>query len=201
MRRKLIPVPFLFTLTPAGAPALPLPTSWTNQNWFSRGLGQASAIAAPIIAQEGICPSPSNCKNNNPGALAYAGQPGATLGPGGTAVFDTYQDGYNALINQIDLYASGSCAACGGQPLTIAQMTAIYAPAGIPGNDPSTYAANIAAALGVSPDTSLSSIVSNPDLPPIDLSSIGLPDVTIDPTFLIIAGGIALVALLLLRNA
>src|ERR1700678_3471252 len=61
-------------------------------------------------------------QDNNPGNLMYAGQSGATPGPGGFAVFPTYDAGLNALYNQINLYSTGACGACGGQPLTIQQM-------------------------------------------------------------------------------
>jgi hypothetical protein len=122
----------------------------------------------------------------------YAGQPGATEGPGGFAVFDTYEDGYNALLAQLNLYAAGTCAACEGQPQTIASTFQIYAPASQAGNNPDLYASNVAAALGVDPSTPLASVlgpgISTDLTTPVDLSSIGLPGVTIDPTTLIIGG-------------
>jgi hypothetical protein len=188
MRRK-IPIPHLF-IRP-------------------RGFGQTDVLVQSIITQEGTCPSSSNCKNNNPGNLIYAGQPGATAGPGGFAVFDTYQDGYNALVNQLGLYASGACGACNGQPQTLASMFQIYAPAGQGNNNPTIYAQNVANALGVDPTTSVSSILAGgsgsssvqPDLtasfPTLDLSSLGLPDLSsIDPTVLAVGAlvlGFALV--------
>jgi hypothetical protein len=174
--------------------------------YSTRGLGQLSTLIQAITTQEGTCPSPSSCKNNNPGNLMYAGQPGATSGPGGFAVFDTYQDGYNALVNQLGLYANGTCGACNGQPQTLASMFQIYAPAGIPGNNPTIYAQNVANALGVDPNTSVSSVLGSGStmstaptlsfptlttdpttgLPSLDLSSLGLPDLSsIDPTWLI----------------
>ena len=138
----------------------------------------------------------------------YAGQPGATGVPGSLASFDTYQDGYNALVNQLGLYANGTCGACNGQPQTLASVFQIYAPAGIPGNNPAVYTTNVANALGVDPNTSLSSILaggsgvstaqpffgtdtsSTPTFD-LDLSSLGLPDFTIDPTWLL-AGTVVL---------
>ena len=106
-------------------------------------------------------PNGSNSyRDNNPGNLMYAGQSGATQGAGGFAVFPTYDAGLNALYNQINLYSTGACGACGGQPLTIQQMADIYAPASQPGNDPVAYANNMAAALGVSPNTPLSAALA-----------------------------------------
>lgn len=81
----------------------------------------------------------------------YAGQPGATLGPNGFAVFPDYQTGYQALLNQVNLDAS--------RGLTISQFASKYAPAA-GGNDPTTYAANLAAAVGLSPGDLLSGAAS-----------------------------------------
>lgn len=182
--------------------------------YSTRGLGQLSTLIQAITTQEGTCPSPSSCKNNNPGNLMYAGQPGATSGPGGFAVFDTYQDGYNALVNQLGLYANGTCQACGGVPQTIASVFQIYAPAGQGSNNPTVYSNNVAAALGLPTSTPLSSVLDGsagtstlgvPDLSStfstpvdIDLSSLGLPDFSIDPTWLIagvmIVGFVAVMA-------
>lgn len=176
------------------------------------GLGQTSTVVQAIITQENANPS-----YNNPGNLMYAGQPGATSGPNDLAVFDTYQDGYNALVNQLNLYAAGTCGKCNGQPQTIAGTFQIYAPAGIPGNNPTIYAQNVSNALGVDPSTPLASVLgggaapgttsfSLPDLstglPSLDLSSLGLPDLSsIDPTYLI-AGALVLgvVAVMVLRK-
>jgi hypothetical protein len=116
-----------------------------------RGMGAAtdfSAVANAIQAQEGYYPGSIAYRNNNPGNLMYAGQPGATSGPGGFAVFPDYQTGYNALLNQISLDAS--------RGETISQFISKYAPAA-GGNDPTTYASNVAAALVLSPGDPLAS--------------------------------------------
>lgn len=145
-------------------------------------------LAQAIQTQEGYYPGSIAYTDNNPGNLMYAGQPGATAGPGGFAVFDSYADGQQALYNQLNLYATGTCGACGGQPLTIEQMTAIYAPATQPGNDPAVYATNLANAVGASPSSSLSDVfagtASSSDSDSgsgsgVDLSSLGLG--TVDP--------------------
>lgn len=170
------------------------------------GLGQADALISAIITQEGTCPSPSNCSNNNPGNLVYAGQPGASGVPGQIATFDTYQDGYNALVSQLGLYASGNCAACAGQPQTLSSMFQIYAPASVPGNNPTIYASNVAGALGVPTSTPVSSILATPsgspastaDLSP-DLSSVISSGVNFDPTTLILVGSLAAGLFLLLK--
>ena len=170
-----------------------------------RGLGQSAGIQTlvnGIITQENAAPS-----LNNPGNLMYAGQPGATLGPNGLAQFDSYADGLQALFNQIGLYEDGTCAACGGQPQTIAGMTSIYAPASVPGNNPTIYANNLAAALGVPSDTLLSDVDAGAASTSTDLSSLFsniFSDGTgsVDPTMLAvgaIAAGLVLFAIV--RNA
>jgi hypothetical protein len=117
--------------------------------------GAVSTIASTIQTVEGYYPGSIAYQNNNPGNLVYAGQPGATAGAGGFAVFDSYASGWAALENQVQLYAS--------RGLTISQMMNIYAPASVPGNNPAAYASTIAGALGVSPDTSLADL-SSPSL-------------------------------------
>lgn len=140
-----------------------IPAPWQYPLPGLSGLGssvvvtpQLQTLAQAIQTQEGYYPGSLAYQNNNPGNLIYVGQSGATPGAGGFADFATYQDGLNALYNQLNLYSTGACAVCGGQPLTIAQMAAIYAPAGQGSNNPTVYANNMANALGVSPDTLLS---------------------------------------------
>lgn len=126
-----------------------------------------STIAAAIQNQEGYYPGSLAYQNNNPGNLMYAGQAGATQGAGGFAVFPDYQTGLDALDNQIQLYA--------GRGLTISGMMSIYAPAGSGNNNPTLYASNVAAALGVNPNTPLSSLGSggalDPSALPIDVAT------------------------------
>jgi hypothetical protein len=129
------------------------------------GLGASSAspavatIASTIQTVEGYYPGSLAYNDNNPGNLIFNNQAGATKGPpmAGTpyfyAVFPSYDDGYQALVNQINTYAN--------QGLTINQMMAKYAPAtdanGNPTtNNPTSYANQIATALGVSADATLS---------------------------------------------
>ncbi len=111
-----------------------------------RGLGAIASgyttVADTIVRQEGY--NSKLAPLNNPGNLIYAGQSGATpVTVNGTtwASWPTYDAGYQGLLNQIALDAS--------RGLTISQFTAKYAPAAA-GNDPVTYAANIAAATGLS---------------------------------------------------
>jgi hypothetical protein len=150
------------------------------------GFGDLSTVAATIQQIEGWAPGTRSYRNNNPGNLMYAGQTGA-IGQDaqGFAIFPDYQTGLTALDNQITLDAS--------RGKTISEFTSIYAPAS-DGNNPTSYAAQIAAAAGLSPSDSLSAAIaggsggSSPDLstiglPSFDLSSIDFSDpVTIGVT-------------------
>jgi hypothetical protein len=118
----------------------------------TRGMGQTNAgyssVANIIQTIEGWFPGSPSQTNNNPGNLMYAGQYGATgVSSSGFAVFPDYSTGYQALLNQINLDAS--------RGLTIQQFAAKYAPAA-GGNNPTSYAAQIAAATGLSVSDPLS---------------------------------------------
>lgn len=144
-------------------------------------LGDLATVASTIQQIEGWAPGTRSYRNNNPGNLRYAGQPGA-IGQDaqGFAIFPDYQSGLTALDNQITLDASR------GQ--SISQFTNIYAPAS-DGNNPTSYAAQIAAAAGLSPSDSLSAAIAGTSgsssgvdlssvLPSFDLSSIDFSDPT-----------------------
>jgi hypothetical protein len=133
------------------------------------GVGQLTAVAQAIQTQEGWYPGSVSYTDNNPGNLMAVGQSGCTATPAGFCSFATYADGWNALLNQISLDAS--------RGMSISQFTASYAPASA-GNDPVTYASNIADAVGLSPSDSLAAAISQSGasggLPGgIDLSDVG----------------------------
>jgi hypothetical protein len=147
------------------------------------GLGQLATVATAIQTQEGYYPGSVAYVNNNPGNLMAAGQPGCTATAAGFCSFDSYADGWNALLNQISLDAS--------RGETISQFISKYAPASA-GNDPTTYANNVASAVGLSPDALLSTAISQDggaavasSLAPDSFITQGLTDVssTIDDAF------------------
>jgi hypothetical protein len=128
---------------------------------------QTATIASTIQQVEGYYPGSVAYRNNNPGNLKYVGQAGATgADANGFAVFPDYATGLQALDDQIQLYA--------GRGLSIQGMMQIYAPAS-DGNNPNSYAAQVAGALGVDPSTSLLALslpVGSAPLPSLpDLSS------------------------------
>lgn len=93
-------------------------------------------------------------RNNNPGNLIYtsyyAGAFGAQPGERGFSYFPDYATGYAALKHQIQVDANAG--------LTILQMMNKYAPAS-DGNDPTSYAATVAAATGATVNTPVASVV------------------------------------------
>jgi len=86
--------------------------------------------------------------NNNMGNLRYVGQKGATQGEGGFARFNTPQEGYTALKNQIKLDSS--------RGHTLSSFINKYAPP--IENDTNTYISQITKRLGVNENTKLSDI-------------------------------------------
>ena len=129
---------------------------------------QTATIASTIQQVEGYYPGSVAYRNNNPGNLKYVGQAGATgADANGFANFPNYNTGLQALDDQIQLYA--------GRGLSVQGMMQIYAPAS-DGNDPNSYAAQVASALGVDPSTSLLALSLPLGAPsPPSLDSLGLP--------------------------
>lgn len=92
-------------------------------------------------------------RHNNPGNLKFAGQPNATQGEpaqdgGYWAKFDTPENGYQALKNQIGLNV--------GRGMTLAQHITQYAPPS--SNNTQQYIQQIADALHVDPNTPLDKV-------------------------------------------
>lgn len=157
-----------------------------------RGIGQlptngANVIANTIQGVEGYSPGTPAYVNNNPGNLMYipsssiqtsnGATQGTPMGSTGSyfAAFPNYQDGYNALLAQIQNYA--------GRGLTIQGMMELYVPPvdsngnPIPGNNPTLYANEIASALGVSSDTTVAAAIGSNS----SVASPGVPTASVDP--------------------
>lgn len=113
-----------------------------------------AALASAIQNQEGYYPGSVAYVNNNPGNLMYAGQSGATQGPGGFAVFSSYDQGYAALVNQINLDATRGTDVNGNPVQTVGQLISSWAPASA-GNDTTSYISSVSQQTGFSPDASL----------------------------------------------
>lgn len=161
----------------------------------ARGVGDFSTVASTIQTIEGWFPGSLSFQNNNPGNLRPAGQPDCTSVSTASGLFCSFpslQSGQQALDNQIALDAS--------RGLTIQQFAAKYAPAQ-DSNDPASYAAQLAAATGLSVNDPLSladsgTIASVPTSAAdgTDLSS--LTDDSGDNTLLYVGVGLGAAALL-----
>jgi len=124
--------------------------------------GTVNTIAQTIQQQEGYYPGSLAYRNNNPGNLVYAGQSGAVQGEGGYAKFPDYSTGYQALLNQIQLYAS--------RGYSVQQMMNVYLGQNPNSTSPDSilYANTVAASLGSPTDTTLSDLNT---LTPVDPGS------------------------------
>jgi hypothetical protein len=141
-------------------------------------LGDINSVAQTVQTIEGWFPPGTpgypngslSYRYNNPGNLTYAGQPGASpvqvCNPTchTFADFDTVADGEAALDNQIESQA--------GKGQTILQFASQYAPAS-DGNDPNSYAAQIAANEGLSVSDPLAAALAGGSAA---ISPISLPD-------------------------
>jgi len=98
-------------------------------------------------------PAPLSVRNNNPGNLKFAGQPGAVADARGFAVFQTPEAGAAAADRQLGLYMQRDGLN------TIRGIVSKWSPVADPGNAPGStanYASYVARQLGVSPDQPLS---------------------------------------------
>lgn len=149
-----------------------------------RGLGDTSsppnvqAIANAIATAEGgLTPGTFPYRTNNPCDVFVGGS---------TAGYPTMQDGWNACYKQINLIMSGTSsvpAYSAGPDSTISDVAEGWAPSSA-GNNPATWANNVAAALGLSPSDPLTAVSGSPvagtpdtglpGLPTLDFSSVDL---------------------------
>ena len=90
-------------------------------------------------------------ENNNPGDLREAGQANSSTGAGGFAAFPNPQDGYGALLNQLQTDITKN------PNWTLADFANSYAPPS-DNNDSAQYAANLANQLGVPPNATISTL-------------------------------------------
>lgn len=116
------------------------------------------ALASAIQTHEGYYPGSVAYQNNNPGNLVYAGQPGASRGAGGFAVFSSYALGDSALKNQITLDATRGTDANGNPITDIADLLNSWAPASDPRNNPAVYISSVTAQTGYDPYAPLSTL-------------------------------------------
>lgn len=132
--------------------SFPLSTFSPYANLLSSNRNMTASQTAPSepdsVDVESIqIPNSLAAVNNNPGNLRFAHQTGAAPGVGGFAQFDTPEDGFQALLNQVRLDA--------GRGYTLSQYITKYAPPSE--NDTALYIQQASQALGVSPNAPLAS--------------------------------------------
>jgi hypothetical protein len=111
---------------------------------------QTVALAKAIAkAEGGLTPGTAPYRTNNPCDVFVGGS---------TAGYSTMQAGWDACYSQINLMNSGGSSYYTPDE-TLSDVAKTYAPSS-GGNIPSNWAANVAAALGVSPSTTLAQIAA-----------------------------------------
>lgn len=142
------------------APDLSLPdfslTSSSSLDSLPQPGPTLDAWANAIFDFEGGGTDDRNVRNNNPGNLKFAGQANVIgVDPDGFAIFDNFDDGWTALLNQLNKFVKDY------PDFNFTQITAHYLgedpnnPQVTSQGNPFTYAASIAAALGVSTTATL----------------------------------------------
>ena len=113
------------------------------------------AVSA-ITTYEGSTPNSRASRNNNPGNLKFAEQPGAERGGGGFAVFRTMNDGRNALVAQIRSAIDGTSSVYHPN-MTLLEFFKKYAPSKDK-NDPEAYATFVAGKMGTTTNKKIKDI-------------------------------------------
>lgn len=116
------------------------------------------SVAGAIQSQEGYYPGSRSYRNNNPGNLIYAGQPGASRDADGFAVFSSYAAGDSALKNQITLDATRGTDAAGRSINTLSDLISSWAPSSDPRNNTPAYISSVVSQTGYAADAPLSSL-------------------------------------------
>jgi hypothetical protein len=134
-------------------------TDFSQQSSGGSSVATIQDFASAIFGFEGGNAGDRNVRNNNPGNLKFAGQPDATQGDGGFAVFPSLDSGFAALDRQLTKTTNEM------PSLTLTQFFARYlgqsdfmTPKVTSQGDPFSYANTVAAKLGVSADQTLGQI-------------------------------------------
>lgn len=91
-------------------------------------------------------------RNNNPGNLKFNNQVGAIQGDAGFAKFNSYEQGYQALLNDIKAKQTGKTKTKLGPNSSILDFMNVYSPSSN-NNNPKALSQTLAKGLGVDPST------------------------------------------------
>lgn len=109
-----------------------------------------------IMAYEGWKPGSHSYRTNNPGNLRCS--PMALNTVDGYAVFDSFSTGWNALLRDITLKASGESRTTIRPTSSIREFFSVYAPSE-DDNDPEKYAAYVIDRAKLPPDCTLGDLL------------------------------------------
>lgn len=114
---------------------------------------QLEEMAKAIMDFEGYFPGSVSERNNNPGNLKFARQAGSTgEDEQGHAIFGTFEEGWNALVNQLKMAITGTSRVY--RPTdSLYEFFSKYAEA-----NSIQYTAYVASRMGVHPGTSIGTI-------------------------------------------
>ena len=112
------------------------------------------ALAQAITDYEGYYLNSVSNRNNNPGNLRYS--PYQVGVRDGFALFDTYEDGWNALLHQLTIAADGRSNVYDPE-MTLNEFFHVYAPSFE--NSPNLYAKTVIAQLDIPPETKLKEFI------------------------------------------
>lgn len=115
-------------------------------------------VAEAIKIHEGWFKGSRSQRNNNPGNLRFAGQPGVTAQDNkGFAIFKTYEDGFAALCRLITNARDGKSKVYKPE-MTLLEFFGVYAPS-FDHNDPNAYAKFVAQKIKCSIDFKIKDLV------------------------------------------
>jgi hypothetical protein len=125
-------------------------------------MNRIEKFAEAIKQHEGYYIGSRSYRNNNPGNLKFVGQANAIKEANGSfCVFDTYEHGWQALINMITNAVNGKSQIY-SPTMTVLQFFEKYAPSA-DSNDPKRYAEAVATYVGFSVNSELEELTIDPD--------------------------------------
>lgn len=116
-------------------------------------------LCEAIMKYEGLHPGSVAYRNSNPGNLR-ASPMAAGKDSRGYCIFNTFAEGWNALVWDISRKCQGFTRTGLGPTSTVAELFKVYAPAE-DSNDPDSYCQYVCNRAGFEPDTTLGEIYAD----------------------------------------
>lgn len=99
-------------------------------------------------------------RNNNPGNLRFIGQKGASKGDKGFAKFNSYEEGFQAMVNDLKAKQTGKTSTGLNSNSSLQDLINVYAPAA-DNNNPTSYANTVSKLLNVPINSRIGDINTN----------------------------------------